>query len=103
LLEKSLYPQDTNVVTPGPTLPIIYNKVDYADKQLPIEFNSYTKYDDILLDTSEIKIEDKSYNEFKNNKQVPVSGGWNGISLTGDPINPNNFTHNNMVPFLEGL
>ena len=102
LLEKSLYPQDTNVVTPGPTLPIIYNKVDYADKQLPIEFNSYTKYDDILLDTSEIKIEDKSYNEFKNNKQVPVSGGWNGISLTGDPINPNNFTHNNMVPFFGG-
>ena len=29
------------------------------------------------------------------------SGGWHGISLTGEPINPENFKHNNMVPFFE--
>jgi hypothetical protein len=40
LLEKSKYPQDTNVVTPGPPFPIMYNKVDFSDKNLPIEFNS---------------------------------------------------------------
>ena len=50
LLEKSKYPQDTNVVTPGPTFPIIYNKVDYSDKTLPVEFNNYQKYDNILID-----------------------------------------------------
>ena len=38
------------VVTPGPTFPIIYNKVDYSDKTLPVEFNNYQKYDNILID-----------------------------------------------------
>jgi len=100
LLEKSKYPQDTNVVTPGPPFPIVYNKVDYTDKNLPIEFNSYQKYDDIVLDTSEKKEID--HNLSKNNKSLPNSGGFGGISLTGDPINPNNFTHNNMTPFFGG-
>ena len=106
LMEKSFYPQDTNIVTPGPTLPIIYNKVDYADNKLPIEFNSYQKYDDILIDNSldpskEVNNEIKS-NQIKNNKRTPNTGGYQGISLTGDPINPNSFTHNNMTPFFGG-
>jgi hypothetical protein len=28
----------------------MYNKVDYADKTLPIEFDKYQKYDNILVD-----------------------------------------------------
>jgi len=101
LMEKSKYPQDTNIVTPGPTLPIIYNKVDYSDKTLPIEYNNYQKYDNILIeDNKRDKLEE--YNLIKNNERTPNTGGFQGISLTGDPINPNNFTHNNMVPFFGG-
>ena len=103
LLEKSLYPQDTNVVTPGPPFPIVYNKVDYTESNLPIEFNSYTKYDDIVIDNNDIDKEKiRNLNRVQNNKSFPVSGGFQGISLTGDPINPNTFTHNNQVPFFGG-
>ena len=100
LLKKSLYPQDTNVVTPGPPFPIMYNKVDYDQKSLPIEFNSYEKYDDIVIDTDKKnKIIEREGNLSRNNQTVPESGGFQGISLTGDVIDPNNFTHNNMQPF----
>ena len=101
LLEKSKYPQDTNVVIPGPPFPIMYNKIDYNEDKLPIEFNTYQNYDNILIDdTSDKKNIDN--NLVKNNKSLPETGGFNGISLTGDPISPNNFTHNNMVPFFGG-
>lgn len=102
LMAKSLYPTETNIVTPGPPYPIMYDKVDYADKQLPIEFNSYTKYDDILIDTAEIRKTETPVNKSRSNDSQPISGGWAGISLTGDPINPNNFTHNNQQPFFGG-
>ena len=101
LFDKSLYPQDTNVVTPGPPVPIMYNKVDYAEKRLPIEFNSYQKYDDITIDNNKpILVKEPDLPSY--NKALPDSGGWSGISLTGDPINPNKFTHNNMTPFFGG-
>ena len=105
LMEKSLYPQDTNVVTPGPPFPIMYNKVDYSDSSLPIEFNNYQKYDNILIDNTDNTNKGKqtiNIDLVKNNKTTPNSGGFGGISLTGDPINPNSFTHNNMVPFFGG-
>jgi hypothetical protein len=102
LMAKSLYPTETNIVTPGPPYPIMYDKVDYADKQLPIEFNSYTKYDDILIDTAEIRKTETPVNKSRSNDSQPISGGWSGISLTGDPINPNTFTHNNQQPFFGG-
>jgi hypothetical protein len=97
LQNKSIYPQDTNIVTPGPTFPIVYNKVDYQENNLPIEFNQFQNYNDIVIDdTIEKKVD---INLSQNNKSVPDSGGWSGISLTGDQINPNTFTHNNMTPF----
>ena len=103
LLEKSKYPQDTNVVTPGPPFPIMYNKVDYTQSSLPVEFNSYAKYDDIIIDNNDIdKNKERNYNRIQNNKSLPDSGGFQGISLTGNPIDPNNFTHNNQVPFFGG-
>ena len=103
LLEKSKYPQDTNVVTPGPPFPIIYNKVDYTQSSLPVEFNSYTQYDNIVIDTNDNnKNKEKNFNRIQNNKSMPNSGGFQGISLTGNPIDPNNFTHNNQVPFFGG-
>jgi len=101
LLEKSKNPQDTNIITPGPSFPIIYNKVDYSDKTLPIEYNNYQKYDDITLEDNKI-VKQQEFNQIKNNKNTPNTGGFNGISLTGDQIDPNTFTHNNMVPFFGG-
>jgi len=103
LLKKSLYPQDTNVVTPGPPYPIMYNKVDFNEKNLPVEFNSFQSYDNILIDADkENKNIQLNGNLSRNNMSVPESGGFNGISLTGDQINPNTFTHNNMQPFFGG-
>ena len=100
LLEKSKYPQDTNVVTPGPPFPIMYNKIDYNEKTLPIEFNSYQKYDDILIDEPKIdRQRELQGNLSRNNMSLPDSGGFQGISLSGNPIDPNSFTHNNMQPF----
>jgi len=101
LLEKSKYPEDTNIITPGPPFPIMYNKVDYADSSLPVEFNSYQQYDNILIDDNMAVDQRREINNNKmvNNKTTPNSGGFVGISLTGDPINPNKFTHNNQVPF----
>ena len=102
LFSKSLYPEDTNVVTPGPPFPIMYNKVDYLGDKLPIEYNSYSKYDDIVIDSSNDTKKENDFDLIKNNKLSPNSGGFQGISLSGDPINPNKFTHNNMVPFFGG-
>ena len=98
LLDKSKFPQDTNIVTPGPPYPIIYNKVDYTDKKLPVEFNANQKYDEILVDNIDNK-EPPMTNKMVSNKSIPESGGWQGIGLAGNPIDPTTFTHNNMQPF----
>ena len=102
LLKKSLYPEDTNIITPGPSFPIIYNKVDFAEDNLPIEYNSYQKYDNIVIDPDSDPYKEKNTNQVKNNKSIPETGGFNGISLTGDQIDPTKFTHNNMLPFFGG-
>ena len=74
LLEKSKYPQDTNIITPGPTFPIVYNKVDYQDPTLPVEFNSYQKYDNITIDST-------------SPKQVPVNLSKNNKILQSQVVN----------------
>ena len=68
----------SNLVIPGPTQPY-FNKVDYIDNKLPIEF------------------QDNSSRE--NSTGNHVSEGWYGVSLTGEPIDPKSFSHNNMTPF----
>ena len=98
LLDKSKFPQDTNIVTPGPPYPIIYNKVDYTDKTLPVEFNKNQKFEDILVDNLNNK-EPPMVDKVVSNDSIPESGGWQGVSLTGNPVDPNTFTHNNMQPF----
>ena len=70
------------------------NKVDYSNKNLPLEFNENTN----------INIQDSN----NNNLLIPprpentLSSLSPGISLTGEPIDENNFVHNNMVPFFGG-
>lgn len=100
LKAKSAKPQDTNIITAGPPYKEIYNKVDYSETSLPIEFNQFSSYESSFADLGD---PEKSSllpkNLSVNNKQIPESGGFKGISLTGDAINPNSFTHNNMQPF----
>lgn len=104
LYKESFNTKESNVVFGGPpNYPNFLNKVDYADKQLPVEFNSTMSYNEALLDVQDVKTSANSgVNHSKNNKSKPESGAWEGISLTGDPINPNTFTHNNAQVFFGG-
>ncbi len=100
LYNDSQKPAETNVVFSGPPAPLYLNKVDYEDKTLPVEFNSYMTYDNALLDVQKVNtIANQDNDRTKNNMSRPEAGGNYGISLTGDPINPNNFTHNNLQPY----
>ncbi len=100
LKAKSARPQETNIITAGPPYKEIYNKVDYSETSLPVEFNQFSSYESSFADLGDPeKASLLPRNLSRDNKQVPESGGFKGISLTGDPINPNSFTHNNMQPF----
>jgi len=84
----------SNLVVPGPTQPY-FNKVDYTDKKLPITFNDNPRED------TGVKMyhpSEKVYGEALPTGD-PVSDGWHGVSLTGEPIDSRNFGHNNMTPF----
>jgi len=93
---------EPNRIMPGPPKidpTLLFNKVDYDDNQLPIEFNNYTK-DDLYTEVKVKEHENKPINIYNTNS--PIAGGGHGISLSGEPIDPNNFRHNNMVPFFGG-
>ncbi len=93
---------EPNRIFPGPPKinpELLFNKVDYDDNKLPVEFNSYDKND--LYSDIKVKTHDNKPINFYNTN-YPVAGGGHGISLTGEPIEPNNFRHNNMVPFFGG-
>lgn len=67
----------SKLVDPGPSQ-YYYNKVDYAENNLPIEFEDPSNRNGSL--------------------ENPVSGNL-GYSLSGEPITANTFKHNNMQPF----
>jgi hypothetical protein len=86
--------ENSNLVIPGPPQPY-FNKVDYLDNTLPVEFTDTPRTD---ISTNEYDMNNKDYaNSVPTGK--PVSDGWYGVSLTGEPIDPKNFSHNNMTPF----
>ena len=95
LMDKSKYPEDTNIITSGPPYPIINNKVDFQDKDLPIEFNANSNIKEVTINDLDT-LNNRQSNNLLNNKREPESGGFQGISLTGNPINPDNFSHNNI-------
>ena len=107
LFKKTENPEKTNVIIPGPTFKKV--KVDYSDKQLPIEFNSNQNYQVSYLDLNSNNQTGPQLQDNKslNNAQLPYTGGWNGINT--DSVTPNDlfaetrnvegFQHNNMVPF----
>lgn len=92
--------EEPNRIMPGPPKidpTLLFNKVDYADNRLPVEFNNYNK-NDVYTEIKEHK--NNPTNIYNTNS--PISEGQHGISLTGEPIHPNSFVHNNMVPFFGG-
>ena len=91
LFAKTTNPAKTNVIIPGPPFKKI--KVDYADKQLPIEFNAQESYDKtyLNLDTTSSQM---TNNLSINNANPPAAGNWVPID-SGAPITPNDlFTEN---------
>lgn len=87
--------QGSNLVVPGPPHPY-FNKVDYVDNTLPVEFEDNPPRMSTGVPTIDPTV--KQYGEGHPTGN-PVSDGWYGVSLTGEPIDPNNFKHNNMTPF----
>lgn len=95
--------KEPNRIFPGPPKikpDILFNKVDYADQSLPVEYVNYNK-NDIYSDINIRNVPDQDNGNLYDTK-YPASGGYDGISLTGLPINPADFRHNNMVPFFGG-
>jgi len=93
---------EPNRIMPGPPKidpTLLFNKVDYENNKLPIEFNNYNK-NDIFSEINTTEHKNNSFNIYNNDK--PVSSGNQGISLTGEPIQSSKFVHNNMVPFFGG-
>lgn len=92
LFEKTKNSENSNVMIAGPPAPI-FNKIDYTDKNLPIEFNN-----DAIPQHQPHNI-NKVHNISGITSGEPVSGGFQGISLTGEQIKEGSFVHNNMTPF----
>ncbi len=98
--DQALTNADSNIIIPGPW-ETYFKKVDYVDKTLPVEFQSpgSTVMDREHTEPSTSNFtSDKSYGAGHPTGK-PVSDGWYGISLSGEPIDPKNFSHNNMTPF----
>jgi len=95
---------DSNTMMAGPPLKMFMNKVDYNQK-IPIEFNSYNKFENNSLDNIR---QDVPVKPISNG--LSVSGGWNNevvqpktfTSLTGETMNEKDLKHNNMTPFFGG-
>jgi hypothetical protein len=109
LFEDAKNPEKTNVGVPGPPMPR-WRKIDGDQRRLPLEFDEHSRaefternIDEIsnsfLPSPGEIENKQSQMNVFDS---YPTVGGWNGISLTGEPIDKRTFNHNNMVPYFGG-
>lgn len=102
---------NTNVLIPGPPLPI-FNKTDGAISQtLPVQFMSPAEmaaYADSQLSATKQKEYERQFSAPVNDMTLigdqnsADAGGWAGIDLLGFPIQPAQFRHNNEVPFFGG-
>ena len=111
IFAKSKNSLKTNYMIAGPPVPI-FNKVDGTDRTLPVEFIGANGLKQ-KVQQIEKELAPKEYKpQFDrkvNDLDIPTlykdyasAGGWNGISLTGNPVDRESFFHNNMVPFFGG-
>ena len=111
IFAKSKNSLKTNYMIAGPPVPI-FNKIDGTDRTLPIEFiganglKQKVQQIEKELAPKEYKAQfDRKVNDLDIPtlyKDYAAAGGWNGISLTGNPVDRESFFHNNMVPFFGG-
>ena len=108
---KSRNALKTNYMIAGPPVPI-FNKIDGTDNTLPVEFIGANG----LKQKAEAIDRELGKNVYKNEIERPLNdmeiptlfkdyagaGGWEGISLTGNPVDRQSFFHNNMTPFFGG-
>jgi hypothetical protein len=111
IFSKSKNSLKTNYMIAGPPVPI-FNKVDGTDQTLPVEFIGANglkqKVKEIEKELAPKKYEPQ-FDRKVNDLDIPTlykdyaaAGGWNGVSLTGNPVDRESFFHNNMVPFFGG-
>jgi len=82
--------KNTNVIMQLPGQQIDLNITEWADDDLPIEYNGELNKNQLF------QMEKDRLSKDGNCSNI------NGISLTGEPIKQNDFRHNNMVPFFGG-
>jgi len=93
--QENFVPNMSDQVTPDGRV-VRFNKVDYADSgNLPLEFVEHPNPREGLFHDS------KASQVEAANAGAPLDYGM-GMSLTGEPINPASFVHNNMTPFFGG-
>lgn len=101
----------TNYMIAGPPVPI-FNKIDGTDNTLPVEFiggNGLKQKAESIDRELSSKVYKNEIERPLNDMQIPTlfkdyagAGGWEGISLTGNPVDRQSFFHNNMTPFFGG-
>jgi hypothetical protein len=111
IFSKSKNSLKTNYMIAGPPVPI-FNKVDGTDQTLPIEFIGANGLKQKVQEIEKDLVPKEYQPQFDrkvNDLDIPTlykdyasAGGWNGISLTGNPVDRQSFFHNNMVPFFGG-
>lgn len=107
-LANKVYKEKNRIYPGPPKIPsdVRYMKVDYKNNVLPIEFNDRPQGDlfgDVDTSKSIVNVKEtptSSRVQYSSNRAD--SGSWGGISLTGLPIEPKTFVHNNMVPYFGG-
>lgn len=108
---KSKNALKTNYMIAGPPVPI-FNKIDGTDNTLPVEFigaNGLKQKAEAIDRELGKKVYKNEIERPLNDMQSPAlfkdyagAGGWEGISLTGNPVDRQSFFHNNMTPFFGG-
>ena len=108
---KSKNSLKTNYMIAGPPVPI-FNKIDGTDNTLPVEFigaNGLKQKVEMIEGGIGKNIYKNEIERPLNDMQIPTlfkdyagAGGWDGISLTGNPVDRQSFFHNNMTPFFGG-
>ena len=108
---KSRNALKTNYMIAGPPVPI-FNKIDGTDNTLPVEFigaNGLKQKVEAIDGELGKKVYKNEIERPLNDMQSPTlfkdyagAGGWEGISLTGNPVDRQSFFHNNMTPFFGG-
>ncbi len=108
LFAKAKDPVATNVGVAGPPMPR-WNKADGDQRNLPLEFDEHAGIEPGTQAQNDTQIYRNPFQGIEERQAqmnvfdaYPTTGGWNGISLTGEPINERTFKHNNMVPFFGG-